>query len=258
MYPVGYVRADFENLRVPTVDVRVGLCGFTISMEDYPLHFPIVEIQNTFYEPPRDDVMRRWLAVTPSSLEYTMKVWQLVTHAAGSPTYRRMKKPLPAGADPGFFRDSAAVEDGWRRSVECAQILGATAMLFQCPASFTPDEEHVSRMRRFFERIERPGARLLWEPRGPAWVKKRRLALALCRDLDLVHVVDPFVTEPEPGHPAYWRLHGISGPRHSYSDGELRQLAERLRGVAAPSPAYVMFNNLPRVGDAKRFLRLIR
>jgi uncharacterized protein YecE (DUF72 family) len=240
------------------VDVRVGLCGFTISMEDYALHFPVVEIQNTFYEPPRDDVMRRWLAVTPLSLEYTMKVWQLVTHAAGSPTYRRMKNPLPPGAEPGFFRDSAAVERGWGRSLECAQVLGATALLFQCPASFTPGEENISRMRRFFQRIDRPAARLLWEPRGPAWVKKRALALALCRELDLVHVVDPFVTEPEPGQPVYWRLHGISGPRHSYSDGELQQLAERLRRVAAPAPGYVMFNNLPRVGDAKRFLRLIR
>jgi uncharacterized protein YecE (DUF72 family) len=240
------------------VNVRVGLCGFTMSMEDYPLHFPVVEIQNTFYEPPRDDVMRRWLTVTPSSLEFTMKVWQLVTHAAGSPTYRRLRKSLPAGAEPGFFRDSAAVEQGWRRSVDCARLLGATAMLFQCPASFTPDDENVDRMRRFFERIDRPAARLLWEPRGPAWVKQRALALALCRDLELVHVVDPFVTEPEPDHPVYWRLHGISGPRHSYSDSELQQLAEFLRRVAARSPAYVMFNNLPRVGDAKRFVQLIR
>ena len=240
------------------MNVRVCLCGFTMSMEDYPLHFPVVEIQNTFYEPPRDTVMRGWLAVRPSSLEYTMKVWQLVTHAARSPTYRRMKNPLPADAEPGFFRDSAAVELGWRRSLECAKIIGATAMRFQCPASFTPDETNVSRMRGFFERIDHPAAKLLWEPRGSAWIKKRALAQSLCRDLDLVHVVDPFVTEPEPGHPVVWRLHGISGPRHSYSDGELQQLAERLRHADSPSPAYVMFNNLPRVGDATRFVRLVR
>ena len=89
------------------MSARVGLCGFTMAMEDYPLHFPVVEIQHTFYQPPRDEVMRRWIASTPPSLEYTMKVWQLVTHAAGSPTYRKMKNGLPAGAEPGFFRDSA-------------------------------------------------------------------------------------------------------------------------------------------------------
>jgi uncharacterized protein YecE (DUF72 family) len=238
-----------------SVTVHVGLCGFTMAIEDYPLHFPVVEIQHTFYEPPRNDLMRGWIAKVPASLEFTMKVWQLVTHAANSPTYRKMKAPLPPGAGPGFFRDSPAVWDGWRRSVECAQVLGATAMLFQCPASFVPTDENVGRMRRFFETIERPSARLLWEPRGPAWVKKRSLALSLCRDLDLVHVVDPLVTEPEPGHPIYWRLHGIGGPRHSYTDAELQRLADVLRRVSSDTPAYVMFNNLPRVGDAKRFAR---
>jgi uncharacterized protein YecE (DUF72 family) len=239
------------------VIVRVGLCGFTMSMEDYALHFPVVEIQHTFYEPPRDIVMQKWLASTPSSLEYTMKVWQLVTHAAGSPTYRRMKRPLGPRAEPGFFRDSASVEQGWRRSVECARVLSATAMLFQCPASFRPDTDNVRRMRAFFDRIERPTARLLWEPRGSLWVARRDLALSLASDLDLVHVVDPFVTPPQRGHPVYWRLHGIGSARHSYTDAQLQRLHRMLLDAAPSGPAYVMFNNLPRVGDAKRFARML-
>jgi uncharacterized protein YecE (DUF72 family) len=237
--------------------VRVGLCGFTMAMEDYPLHFPVVEVQNTFYEPPRDEVMQRWRAATGPALEYTMKVWQLVTHSAGSPTYRRMKRPLAAGAAPGFFRDSAAVAEGWARSLRCATVLQATAVLFQCPASFAPDRENVERMRRFFERITRPAARLLWEPRGPRWIAERTLALSLCRELDLVHVVDPFVTTPDAAQPVYWRLHGPAGPRSSYGDAQLQQLREMLRSVSSPAPRYVMFNNLPRVGDARRFVRVV-
>lgn len=237
--------------------VRVGLCGFTMSMKSYADYFPVVEIQNTFYEPPRDSVMQRWLDMTPASLEYTMKVWQLVTHPPKSPTYRRLKRPLAVGAEPGFFRDSAAVAEGWERSVECAQLLSATGMLFQCPASFSPSPENVARMRRFFERIRRPGARLLWEPRGKEWVAERDLAISLCRDLDLIYVVDPFVTPPAARHPVYWRLHGIGGARHSYTDAELRELHQMLRKVEAEAPAYVLFNNLPRVGDAKRFTELL-
>jgi uncharacterized protein YecE (DUF72 family) len=237
--------------------IRVGLCGFTMAMEDYALQFPVVEIQHTFYEPPAADVMRRWRAVTPSTLEYTMKVWQLVTHSSSSPTYRRVKRPIDPASEPGFFRASPAVEEGWERSVRCAAILSATALLFQTPASFTPTPENVGRMRNFFERIERPAARLLWEPRGPAWVRQRALAVALCRDLHLVHVVDPFVTVPEPHHPVYWRMHGISGPRHSYSDSELRQLRTTLERVEGDRAAHVMFNNLPRIANAKAFLRLI-
>jgi uncharacterized protein YecE (DUF72 family) len=237
--------------------VRVGLCGFTMAMEDYALHFPVVEVQNTFYEPPRNELMQRWRAVTAPTLEYTMKVWQLVTHPASSPTYRRMKRQLAAGSAPGFFRDSAAVDEGWHRSVQCATVLKATALLFQCPASFAPERENVEQMRRFFARITRPAARLLWEPRGPRWVAERSLALSLCRDLDLVHVVDPLVTPPDPAQPVYWRLHGPAGPRSSYSQGQLQQLADILLAVTSPSPPYVMFNNLPRIGDAKRFVQLV-
>jgi uncharacterized protein YecE (DUF72 family) len=240
-----------------TMLVRVGLCGFTISMKDYARHFSLVEVQSTFYEPPGDAVIKKWHSGTTPPLEYTMKVWQLVTHAANSPTYRRMKRALKAGDEPGFFRDSAIVQEGWRRSVECAELLSATAMLFQCPASFTPEPENVARMRKFFNRIKRPRARLLWEPRGGKWAAKRELALSLCRDLDLVHVVDPFVTQPHAGHPIYWRLHGITGARHSYTDAELQQLHRMLLDAEPGEPAYVLFNNLPRVGDAKRFARIL-
>jgi uncharacterized protein YecE (DUF72 family) len=236
------------------MEVRVGLCGFSMAMREYARRFPVVEVQNTFYEPPPDDVLAKWKATTGPALEYTMKVWQLVTHAANSPTYRRMQRKLAPDDAPGAFRATAAVDEGWRRSVECAKVLSATALLFQCPASFGPSADNVDKLRRFFERIERPPARLLWEPRGSAWVAARDLARAICRDLDLVHVVDPFVTPPAADGGVYWRLHGIGSMRHSYGDAELEQLARMLSDAAPVRPAYVLFNNLPRVGDAARFL----
>jgi uncharacterized protein YecE (DUF72 family) len=229
--------------------VRVGLCGFSMAMARYP--FPVVEVQSTFYDPPADSVMQKW----PRSLEYTMKVWQLVTHPPASPTYRRLGRALGKRERPGFFRDSAAVARGWQRSLECAELLSATALLFQCPASFRPEREHVRNMTRFFERVKRPKVRLLWEPRGADWVAQRELALSLCRDLDLVHVVDPFVTAPQARHPVYWRLHGIDGARYSYTAADLRKLRSMLAAAAPPGLAYVLFNNLPRLGDAKRFMR---
>ena len=61
--------------------VRVGLCGFTMSMKTYPNVFPVVEVQSTFYEPPDDAILAKWRETTGDSLEYTVKVWQLVTHA---------------------------------------------------------------------------------------------------------------------------------------------------------------------------------
>ncbi|HXU52916.1 MAG TPA: DUF72 domain-containing protein [Casimicrobiaceae bacterium] len=237
--------------------VRVGLCGFTMAMKAYATLFPVVEIQTTFYEPPGDATLLRWRRQTSPALEYTIKVWQLVTHRASSPTYRRMKAPLDSDAEPGGFRNSVAVAEGWRRSVECANVLGATGMLFQCPSSFGPTPENVRELRGFFERIDRPSATLLWEPRGKAWVAEREMALALCRDLQLTHVVDPFVTAPSMREPVYWRLHGPGGARNSYSDTALRHLHAMLLRVETAGPHYVLFNNLPRLTDAKRFSHIV-
>jgi hypothetical protein len=46
-------------------EVRIGLCGFTMAFEDYVREYRLVEVQQTFYEPPRDGTIRRWRAATP-------------------------------------------------------------------------------------------------------------------------------------------------------------------------------------------------
>ena len=93
---------------------------------------------------------------------------------------------------------------------------------------------------------------------GAAWAAHRDTAFALCRDLGLVYVVDPFVTPPARNAPVYWRLHGPGGSaRASYDDDALRRLHAMLLEVDTSDASYVMFNNLPRVGDAKRFATLV-
>ncbi len=237
-------------------DVRVGLCGFTIGARDYVREFPVVEVQQTFYEPPRDATMLRWRAEAPPRFEFTLKGWQLITHEATSPTYRRLRRPLSSTdrADAGGFRTTPIVREAWARTVRCVRLLRATAVVFQCPASFRPTEVNVAAVRSFFSTVERPdGVRLLWEPRGD-WPAE--LVRDLCRDLRLGHVVDPFVSSTVTPEQTYLRLHGVTGARHVYTDDELTALRRML--ADAPQPAYVLFNNLPRVGDARRFVELLR
>ena len=236
--------------------VKIGLCGFTIAIAEYPRRFPVVEVQQTFYQPPADAVMRRWRAAVPAGFEFTVKAWQLITHTAASPTYRRLRRPLTererAGA--GSFRESAIVDEGWRVTAACAGVLRASAILFQCPVSFRPTDENGANLRSFFRRIDRPpGVRLLWEPRGP-WPPE--LVASLCAALGLTHVVDPFVnaTVTVGGGVTYYRLHGITGSRHVYTDDELRRLRHM---VPAAGETYVLFNNIPRADDARRFGRLL-
>lgn len=224
----------------------------------YPTTFPVVEIQHTFYDPPAFALLDRWRGLGTPAFEITIKAWQVITHLGTSPTYRKIKRPLsPAErAEAGAFRDTAAVANAWQITLACAARLRASAILFQCPASFKPSLDSLRNLRRFFARIARPeGVALMLEPRGPAWTPS--LGRSLCDELGLVHVVDPFVTPPvpRPGDPTrYFRLHGISGARHVYGDAELAELA-RLALEPVSDRTYVMFNNIPRVDDAQRFMR---
>lgn len=240
--------------------IVVGLCGFSMAQARYPTLFPVVEIQHTFYQPPSPAVLKRWRATMPADFEFTIKAWQLITHLATSPTYRRLERPLTdrerSGA--GGFRDSPIVDEAWRVTVESAMLLRATSILFQCPGSFRPNDDNLAAVRAFFARIRRPrGIRLMIEPRGAAWTPA--VGRELCDSVDAVHVVDPFVTMPvdRPSDPErYFRLHGTTGARHVYTDGELASLAELARRPVSDR-TYVMFNNIPRVRDAERFLALL-
>jgi uncharacterized protein YecE (DUF72 family) len=124
-------------------------------------------------------------------------------------------------------------------------------VLLQCPASSKPTSENIERIHSFMGRVERPDGRLLWEPRGD-W--PTAVLADLCREHRLVHVVDPMQTETVTPHDTYYRLHGTTGSRHVHTDDELAQLRDRV--AERPTP-YVLFNNLPRVGDAARFMALV-
>lgn len=143
------------------------------------------------------------------------------------------------------------MREGWRTTLHCARLLDATAVLFQCPASFKPTAENAKSLRRFMKRIGKFDGRRLWEPRGP-WPAS--LVAELCEELDLVHVVDPFVTNTVTRGLTYFRLHGITGARHVYSTDELRRLVDM---IPARGRTYVMFNNMPRLDDALRFRELL-
>jgi uncharacterized protein YecE (DUF72 family) len=236
--------------------VKLGMCGFTIAAAAYFRQFSVVEVQQTFYDPPPAPTLARWRTDAPPDFEFTIKAWQVITHYRTSSTYRRLRRPLSElhRSRAGGFRLSETTLGAWRITVESARVLEATAILFQCPASFTATEENVRAMREFLLAIERPAhVRLLWEPRGP-WPDE--LVRELCRELDLIHAVDPFVRPSLTPELLYWRLHGNRSHHASYTDDELKQIVRWL--AAAPGvEAYVLFNNIPRVGDVARFRSLL-
>ena len=76
--------------------IKVGCCGFSMAQQDYFQRYHLIEIQQTFYQPPQLRTAEKWRASAPRQFEFTLKAWQLITHEPSSPTYRRLKKKIKA------------------------------------------------------------------------------------------------------------------------------------------------------------------
>jgi uncharacterized protein YecE (DUF72 family) len=241
--------------------VKVGCCGFPMGRAEYYRRFPVVEIQQTFYNLPRIQTAQRWRQEAqaarsrddPGPFEFTVKAWQLITHEPTSPTYRRLRKQIPDAQKElyGSFRPTDQVLRAWADTAAVAAAMSARAVVFQCPPRFTPTAGHVANLRKFFGSASQPGLVMAWEPRGD-WPPE--LVRDLCGELSLVHVVDPLKDVPQNTGLHYFRLHGLTGYRYLYTDEDLQRLAERCAGEVL---TYALFNNLFMGEDANRFLTLL-
>lgn len=234
--------------------MKIGTCGFGLAMGAYARAFSCVEVQHTFYQPPQLNTLARWREEAPADFEFTLKAWQLITHDAKSPTYRRLKKKLSQSErlDAGYFRSTAIVKEAWRVTLASAKALRARTILFQCPASFREAAENVASMERFFSVIDREDLNLCWEPRGD-WDSKT--VTSICTALNLWHVVDPFAGKTVTPNNCYYRLHGRGGWRYQYEVNELEELAA---DVSRNTTRYVFFNNGTMTEDALTFCKIVR
>lgn len=235
------------------VNIKVGCCGFPVSREKYHKNFDLVEVQQTFYQPPQEKTVQRWREEAPSDFEFTLKAWQLITHPPSSPTYRRVQLDIPESRKKnyGFFRPTQEVLQAWEKTEKMARILRASIIVFQCPASFQPTSENKQNLEKFFKSVKRKRYLFILEPRGK-W--ERAEVLALCRELSLLPCVDPSKEKPFPGRIGYFRLHGKTGYRYKHTEPDLKELASLVGGF---DTAYFMFNNVYMFEDALRFKQML-
>ncbi len=237
----------------------IGCCGWSEGRGKYFGDFEAVELQSTFYEPPRAALAAKWRSQAPDTFQFCLKAWQLITHTPSSPTYRKLKSKLGAAEHDlvGGFRPTEQVNLAWERTAQIAEAVKARVILFQCPASFRPEARNIRNLQRFFSEIDRQGFKLAWEPRGEWPVD---LVAKVCEELNLLRCIDPFETDAVEAPAPYWRLHGKSGYSYRYSDDDLEELWRTLQKCISMTggAGYVFFNNIWMRKDALRFQQLVR
>ncbi len=239
-------------LKVMNKIIKTGCCGFPVNKVEYFSKFRLIEIQNTFYQPPGIETLKKWRQIAPVTFEFSLKAWQLITHPPASPTYRKLKEPIPEKIKPnfGFFKITGEVFSAWETTRKAALALKASCIVFQCPASFKPMAENIKNLTVFFKKIKRDNFVFIWEPRGN-WPEEK--IKSLCRELNLIHAVNPFKAKSQYGKINYFRLHGNTGYRYQYKKEELLFLKK----LCQKDINYVLFNNTSRWKDAQSFKNLI-
>jgi len=197
-----------------------------------------VELNNTFYQYPKDSAVEKCRREAPEGFEFAVKANQEISH-----TYR-LKLDL--------------VAEAFNRMKGICQILQARVLLIQTPGSFTPD--HFGDVYEFFKRVEREDLTLVWETRGIQWEKAevQDELRKILGEVGVSHVTDPFRIMPVyTGCVAYFRLHGL-GRRmyyYQYTNRELEELYDKIKPFDySDREVYVLFNNLSMFEDAKRFV----
>ncbi|MBO3285824.1 DUF72 domain-containing protein [Paenibacillus sp. FSL M8-0228] len=249
--------------------IQIGLTGWGDHDDLYPTgtkanqklsiygsHFPVVEMDSSFYAVQPTDRMARWAAETPDSFSFLVKAYQ------GMTGHTRGKQP--------YFKTIDAMYEALHASIQPLHEAGKLkAVLFQYPPWFDCTRENVAILRDTKNRMGEVPSVL--EFRHQSWFTPdfRKQTLAFMREEGWIHSVCdepqagpgsvPIVPLATDSNLTIIRLHGrnISGWNQSsapnwrevrylyrYNEQELTEWRDRLLELEQQSrEVCVIFNN---------------
>lgn len=258
-------------VQVGNAEVRVGISSWNSLPGFYPArtraddklpwyarHFPIVEVNTSYYRPVPASTYEKWIALTPDGFLFDVKAFRDLTHG----------ETIPLDSTFAQFRDSL-------EPLRTANRFGCA--LFQFPPSFG----NTRMSREFLRRVaEQMGAvPVAVEFRNGTWLDDESApdTLALLSEVGFAYAiadepqlsrgtVQPLVATTSEDL-AYLRLHGRNakgwqghGGRYDYdySTDELVGFAETVEHLASSvRQVHVMFNNNEQGAGTRNALVLV-
>jgi uncharacterized protein YecE (DUF72 family) len=206
----GYAFKEWKGSFYPDDLKDDGMLGY------YAGKFPTVEINNTFYRLPKEDVLRNWAAQVPDTFTFAIKASQRITHFA-------RLKPDSASAVEFLIKNTAAL----------GNRLGP--ILFQLPPNLKKD---FDRLRNFLGILPND-RRYTIEFRHESWFDDEVFGALRERDIPLCIAEQPKFASPVVATASwgYARLH-----RLDYDEPALVEWAKRI-ATQPWSEAYVYFKH---------------
>lgn len=244
------------------------------KLQEYSSHFPVVELDSSFYavQPIRN--MEKWVKETPENFQFIVKAYQ------GMTGHDREEKENP-------FETKEEMFQAFRESVEPLQKAGKLgAVLFQFPPWFDCRQEHVQYIRYCKQQMK--GIPVALEFRQQTWYEERfqQQTLDFMKQEGWIHTIAdepqagvksvPFVPVVTVKEKAIIRLHGrnVHGWNYSgnanwrkvrylyeYSEKELTAIAKEVKRLEKQcKEVIVLFNNNSggyAAGNAKQLQQML-
>jgi uncharacterized protein YecE (DUF72 family) len=262
-YPAG--RGTWNGVFYPARKGRTSSVKGFDELAYYSEHFDTVEVNSSFYGPPRPEVSRGWVQRTPPGFEFSLKLHQQFTHPKMYQQSALAHLPdASAEALAELSRVTAHDVDRFKAGLDPIADAGRLgALLAQFPPSFhdTPaNREHLTWLLRTFR--DYPVAVELrhkgWSDRigetqallgefGAAWVQidEPKFTLSI-RQNYLPNVKGFYYMRLHGRNAAQWWHHDAAEDRYNYlyTTDELKPFAETLTATdAIVRKAYLYLNN---------------
>jgi uncharacterized protein YecE (DUF72 family) len=215
----GYNYRDWKGKFYPEKLPQKGWLSF------YAKHFSTVEINATFYGSFKRTTFEKWASQTPHDFAFTLKGTRFLTHI------KRLKDP----EEPidRFFSEAK----GLGEKFNCC--------LWQFPKNFTYKDETAERLRYFLKLLP-IDVRQVFEFRNTSWFRDEVFRLlnthhaGFVMNDSSVYPENAMVTDSI----VYIRFHG-PGKLYasSYTDEQLQEWADKIRGYLKRYDVYCYFNN---------------
>lgn len=244
------------------------------KLMDYSSHFPVVELDATFYAIQPERNIQKWIRETPDHFQFIVKAYQGITgHLRGEMPYESKEEMFHL----------------FRLSMEPLQHAGKLSMiLVQFPPWFDCVKENVDEIRYISKQLE--GFDIGIEFRNQSWYREelRDKTIQFLKELNLVHVIAdepqagegsvPFFPKVTRSDKSVIRLHGrnvhgwLSSGRsrdewrkirylYDYTTEELKEIQLAIEAVAKKaSYVAVIFNNNSgghAAKNAKQFQKML-
>jgi len=207
-------------------------------LQFYASHFTTVELNNSFYQLPRETAFTNWYDSSPANFTFAVKVSRFITHI------KRLKN----------------CDEAVEKFTDRAKILGEKLgpLLYQLPPNMPRSDEVLE---SFLSALPQETKHVV-EFRHPSWLEDKVFEILHQHNVgfcvfDLPSISCPLIATADF---AYIRFHGSTELYSSrYSDEELADWAKRLANLAVNlKTMYIYFNNDAEAFAVKNALTLRR